>query len=156
MTKTPAPVTYQRHNYFSEKGLANSKAYVRAARKALKDVDFDTIVVTGLSGMGAGSILAHSMGKNLFVIRKGGEQTHDWRAGFGVMGKKWIFLDDLIDSGSTWHRVQEYVTTASGDNAFEVWDGRKLTNLRPKFVGAYFYVGMDWTKPKGFYPPDQM
>ena len=156
MTTTAAPV-YTRHNYFSQHAIADSKKFVRAARKALKDVDFDTIVVTGLSGMGAGSILAHSMGKNLFVIRKQGEQAHDWRPAFGAMGQKWIFIDDLLDSGSTYRKVQEHMANASKDDSFEMWDSNKgaYITIKPEFVGAYYYVGMEWTKPKGWYPADE-
>lgn len=83
-TTTLAPVS--RHNYFSTDVLENTEKFVRTARKALKDIDFDTFVVRGMSGAIAGGMLSRSMRKNLYVIRKDNDDSHDGQQPFGTMG----------------------------------------------------------------------
>jgi hypothetical protein len=156
MTTTTQPRTAN-HNYFSEAiiGQKNARKFIREARKALKDVDFDTFVVRGMSGMGAGALLSNAMDKELYVIRKG-EECHDWRKGFGSMGQRWVFLDDLIDSGATLSIVKGHMEEAVEKSSFEYWTGTAFRNLRPKFIGAYLFVGTNYGTVKGFTPANEL
>jgi adenine/guanine phosphoribosyltransferase-like PRPP-binding protein len=76
---------------------------IHDASKRLCEVDFDTIVVMGISGLVMGSVLAYQMNKKLAVVRKRGERELT-TSGFssvveGYLGGKFIFFDDLISSG---------------------------------------------------------
>ena len=72
--------------------------------RKLKD-EFDTIVVTGVSGQFYGPVLAFTLGVNYCVVRKPNDGSHDYHPIVGVVGDKWIFLDDFISSGATRRRV---------------------------------------------------
>jgi adenine/guanine phosphoribosyltransferase-like PRPP-binding protein len=80
------------------------------AKKSLKLTEFDTIVVTGISGIAFGSILSFLLKKQLVIVRKGGERAHSSRkVESNITGKnigKWVFVDDLIDTGKTLKRVK--------------------------------------------------
>jgi orotate phosphoribosyltransferase len=148
MTTTKA-AAHTRHNYFSSTILDNPDRFIRRARAALKDVPFDTFVVRGMSGAIAGGMLARSMRKNLFVVRKEDDNTHDGTQPFGVMGTQgWVFLDDFISSGNTFLRSYEAVQNRVGSTS-EVWDSftREWRSLGrrevPPMVGVYTYRESD-------------
>lgn len=86
--------------------------------------DFDTLVGTGVSGAVIVPTLARLLGVDFAIVRKENDGTHGWNKIEGVMGKKWLFVDDLVSSGTTVRRVQKLVT-----------------ELFPKSVamGAYLY-----------------
>jgi len=79
------------------------------AKKSLKLTEFDTIVVTGISGIAFGSILSFLLKKQLVIVRKRGVRTHSFRkVESNITGKnigKWVFVDDLVDTGKTLKRV---------------------------------------------------
>lgn len=72
--------------------------------------DFDTIVCTGVSGVLFASPLALLMKKNLVIVRKAKDASHSSNRieanCFADDVGKWIFVDDLIDSGKTLKRVK--------------------------------------------------
>ncbi len=82
---------------------------------SLKDVDFDTIVVTGVSGLLFGPATAHAMGKRLVVVRKRNESSHSREKIEGELldGAKFIILDDLVDSGTTLINILEAIDAHS-------------------------------------------
>lgn len=93
-------------------------------------LEFDTIVVTGISGLLIGPIVAYLMQKNLLVIRKSDDSsTHSSMPAEGVIGKKWLFLDDFISSGQTLTKVKEKVSQLSYGAHHET-----------EFVGCYLYA----------------
>lgn len=69
---------------------------------------FKTIVVRGLSGIVPGAIVAHTMGKNLCVIRKPNETTHGYRVE-GEFKKPYIILDDFVVTGATIAAIMDTV-----------------------------------------------
>ena len=107
------------------KAFGNRQAHQEYAAEQLKTVDFDTIVVTGISGMVFGSVLSFLMKKHLVVVRKGGDRCHSFRkveTSFPCDDEsssdnswstkhsfRWVFLDDLVDSGKTFKRVRKVV-----------------------------------------------
>lgn len=75
---------------------------IELAVKQLKDVDFDTIAVRGVSGTTIGSILAHVMNKELAVVRKTTTDSHaDVLVESPKIVSKYVFVDDFVDSGET-------------------------------------------------------
>jgi adenine/guanine phosphoribosyltransferase-like PRPP-binding protein len=72
------------------------------------EVEFDTVVVTGTSGLLMGPLLAHLHQKKLLVVRKPKESTH---SAFELEGwqdaRRLVFVDDFVESGWTIRRVHE-------------------------------------------------
>lgn len=81
----------------------------RMAQRVLRNVEFDTMVTRGLSGAVVVPEMARSMNKRWMVIRKPGENTHDDHPALGVLGRRWIFVDDFIASGKTLYATQQAV-----------------------------------------------
>lgn len=132
----------KKHNYFSALILERPDETIARAKKVLKKKDFDTFVVIGLSGASAGALLGHALNKNVFVLRKDDDlSTHDGRRYFGQMGERWVFLDDLIDSGRTRRRVVERIQRISEDGDFCDWvAGDGEITITPEYVGDYMYA----------------
>jgi len=68
---------------------------------------FDSIAVSGMSGVVVGSPVALRLAIPLVIIRKPADRHHngetvvnEHRAG------RWLFVDDFIASGATWERVR--------------------------------------------------
>lgn len=76
----------------------------------LEKIKFDGFLVTGLSGVILGSIVANRMRKALVVVRKGENRHSDLDVEVGYtpskrIPKRLIFLDDLICEAETIKRV---------------------------------------------------
>jgi len=101
---------------------------MRTALDLLKDVRFDTLVGTGLSGALAVPELARRFGVNYLIVRKPNDGTHSWLPVEGKLGRRWVFVDDLIASGATFARV---------------WDAMNRLieryGHRTEFMGAMLY-----------------
>lgn len=80
------------------------------------DSEFDFIVVRGISGLVVGAPVSLSLEKPLVVIRKGGENTHSKVHPnlMKVNGKRGLFLDDLIASGTTLRECARVVRQGHG------------------------------------------
>lgn len=123
---------YHTHNEGSETEaqryhLRDLDATVRYARDLLRDRadSFDTIVVTGTSGVLVGSPLSLLLHKELTVVRKPNDGSHQamWYGGMkgqiigasGIgPGKRILFVDDTIASGDTLERVRQAVEHEGG------------------------------------------
>lgn len=75
---------------------------VEKAKPILKGLSFDCIAVRGTSGLGFGAALAYELDKNVAVIRKTrrGCNSQNWVESPDTV-KKFLVVDDLIDSGAT-------------------------------------------------------
>jgi adenine/guanine phosphoribosyltransferase-like PRPP-binding protein len=93
---------------------------------------FDSIVVSGVSGLTMGAILAHELGKNLVIVRKDGEKSHSSYAVEGDPGYHYLIVDDLICSGETLLRVLNVMKRDCGQ--------------RPKCFGFFAYNYVDGPK----------
>jgi hypothetical protein len=76
------------------------------ALKEMNDtIGFDTIVVRGMSGALMGGAVRAITGYPLTILRKRAERSHSWMDAEGTIElfkiNKYIFLDDLVDSGKT-------------------------------------------------------
>jgi adenine/guanine phosphoribosyltransferase-like PRPP-binding protein len=73
-------------------------------------IDFDHIIVTGVSGIVVGAPVSLALGKNLLVARKSGEDCHNYHPLVGAKlvknGDRVLFLDDFVSSGNTRRRCQ--------------------------------------------------
>lgn len=110
--------------------FADDDKLVTEAEYALKNVEFDTVVGTGISGALVAPLLARWMGKNLVIVRKENVDTHAYRPIEGKLGHRWLFVDDLVCTGATLRRVVKAVDTLTFNLSFD-W--------KTEYVGTYLY-----------------
>jgi adenine/guanine phosphoribosyltransferase-like PRPP-binding protein len=92
---------------FSQSGRRDA---IDTARMAQDRLDFDTVVVTGISGVVMGGVIAHALGCHLLIVRKEDDtSTHSWSRVEGYLGARWVFLDDFTETGRTRARVRRLV-----------------------------------------------
>ena len=130
MTRKTLPVLLPKDGFTKHGQEYSNFAYidpvgiVTAAMKRLADIQFDTFVCRGLSGVLVAPLLARAMSKNFLIVRKPDEKSHSVSRVEGTFGEKWIFVDDFIGSGATFNACEQAVDA-----------------LRTKttFVGTYQY-----------------
>lgn len=134
-------------------GYRNPDEVCDRAREALADVEYDTLVATGISGTALVVMVAWALGKNAVVIRKPTDtQNHSYGSrGVGELGRRWIFFDDFCDSGATQRRVMDAVTEFVNSEMHSEWgrqvympEKRQWRPMAPEdfsttFVGTYEY-----------------
>jgi len=85
---------------------------------------FDSIVVTGMSGVVVGVPVALALDKPIAILRKESDDSHSafepW-INVRAMGKRALFLDDFVANGDTRRRVEK--------------------NAPARIVGDYLYAG---------------
>jgi adenine/guanine phosphoribosyltransferase-like PRPP-binding protein len=87
---------------------------VNRAIKALKAYQkkhaFDAIAFTGTSGAALAYPLSYKLGIPLICIRKRPSDSHSYMTLEGcVSAKRYVIVDDLIQSGATMRRIQKHV-----------------------------------------------
>jgi orotate phosphoribosyltransferase-like protein len=88
------------------------EAYISAALKVLEKYHdkYDTMAFQGMSGAVIAPILARKLGKQLLLVRKSSDDTHSRLHLEGNHScKKYIIVDDFIDTGATVERIQKKV-----------------------------------------------
>lgn len=103
---------------------------IHDAELALDGVQFDAIVATGYSGATFGAALSFAIGRPLVIVRKPKQspmEHHSWNLIEGQCERlgTYLFVDDLVDSGATFKRVQAAMTKACKDS---------------KCIGMYLYA----------------
>lgn len=120
--------------YFSDylnMAFLGRKKIVRNAIEKFEQhhVEFDTIIGQGLSGSLVAPLLADALGKSFAIVRKDGATSHGTYPVEGIIGAKWIMVDDFIASGNTVRNIYDKVTNFT-----------KSKFIRTELVGGYFYV----------------
>jgi adenine/guanine phosphoribosyltransferase-like PRPP-binding protein len=108
----------------------DADASVQKFRIAMRAVDFDTLVGSGISGALSAHMFARAIGIHFAIVRKGNDGTHSCNRIEGNVGKRWVFVDDLICSGETRTRVRDAMKFFCEKN--------KWVSVE---VGAYLYYG---------------
>jgi hypothetical protein len=101
---------------------------------ALRGVDYDTMIGSGLSGALIIPILARALGKLWAIVRKPNDTQHTSALFEGSIGERWVFVDDFVSSGATRNRVKDAVQA--------IYDKRVSdygTATLPVYVGTYSY-----------------
>ncbi|AUV62022.1 phosphoribosyl transferase [Mycobacterium phage SWU2] len=140
MTEPPAPPKPQVLDLTDQSYLRvvhDPERMVDIIKPHLDGVDFDTFVGTGLSGTLAAVAMAKAMNKNYLIARKPNDGTHSGNKAEGKLGKRWLFLDDLIATGATLGRAYDAVAITA-----ERWD------FKTEFVGAVLYGDGSWYPDK--------
>lgn len=122
-----------REESYLGKALRDPHKLIRNAKKALKDVDFDTFIGTGVSGtLAVGMLSVVFPNKNFAIVRKD-ESSHSPFMVEGSIGEKWIFVDDFISSGATLRRTMKQIVNAVTEA--KGWGKIKF----PEYVGTFLY-----------------
>lgn len=114
---------------------------VRQAKKHLNPDRFDTLVGRGMSGALVVPTLAHALKKNFVIVRKPNDGSHSGYDVEGALGARWIFVDDLIDSGETFRATKAAISEMAENGAHWNWRTGRFNMHATKFVGAYLYNG---------------
>lgn len=112
----------------------NAEVLVSQAREVIHrhGLEFDTIVVRGISGLIAGLRLTDALPDvGLGVVRKPGENSHGQKYE-GYLGERWLFVDDLVSSGATWWATIKAVHQVGG------------RDFKTHCVGALLYNSAEW------------
>jgi orotate phosphoribosyltransferase len=78
----------------------------------------------------AAQLFARALGIHFAIVRKHNDGTHSINAVEGNVGKRWVFVDDLICSGETRNRVRDAMKLFCDQNKWE-----------STYVGTYLYYG---------------
>lgn len=109
--------------------LAHSKrqSQIRRAVRAIREqnLDFDSIVCTGISGIIAAPTIAERLKKRLVIVRKD-ETSHGEQVESIGQINKYLIIDDFIETGETLNRIMEIL--------------EDYPYLNGKPVGAYLYA----------------
>lgn len=92
------------------------------------NLKFDSLVVTGISGLVIGSILSYKINKNLCVVRKN-RKTHSLlkvESGKDVIDS-YLIIDDIMDSGKTVRSIIKELRNAD-----------RISGLK-RCIGGIFY-----------------
>ncbi len=100
--------TGQTHAMYLNEAIRNPEQTLTKATHDLFGYRFDAFVCCGVSGLLLAPMLALHMGKRLAVVRKKSDVNH---SEFNVESTlleydRWIFIDDIIASGTTLHFVR--------------------------------------------------
>lgn len=119
---------YRNHSGYFNRAFGDLDRIADIMRERLVEVEYDTMVGTGLSGTLVVPTLARAFGKYWAIVRKE-HSPHAYGMIEGEIGQSWLFVDDFISSGDTLHRVQGVINDAFA----------RYENLSTKYVGTYEY-----------------
>lgn len=105
---------YQSHANYLARVFNQPEQLCQEVCHLLEGVDFDSFVVQGASGCLIVDRISRAMGKPYAYVRKEGDGSHSGWMVEGVVGQKWIFLDDFVSSGTTFARVVGHIINAVG------------------------------------------
>lgn len=78
----------------------------------------DTLVGMGISGTVGVVNLARDLGIDYLILRKDGVSSHSSWPAEGRLGRNWLFVDDLVSSGSTFAKVWDKMQNIQKDTGF--------------------------------------
>jgi orotate phosphoribosyltransferase-like protein len=109
---------------------------IATAKSKTDDVLFDTLIGTGVSGSIIVPLLAKELGCFWAIVRKPNDGSHSGCDIEGDLGERWIFVDDLVNTGATVERTRSQIAG---------WTER--FNWETEYGGAYLYYR------EIYYPP---
>lgn len=108
-TKTgKAPRVLKMHQNYMSRAFEDIETIRDQMVITTKDLKYDTLVGTGLSGALVVPSLARLMGLHWAIVRKS-DGTHSNNTIEGEIGRRWLFVDDGLESGRTLKRVMDEV-----------------------------------------------
>lgn len=125
--------------YYMQFAYQPEEIYRRFVETMPANLEIDTLVGVGLSGGLVVPTLARTLGMDWLVIRKQNDGSHSSEPAFGMLGHRWLFVDDCVSSGQTIARALAGVENTIYDNSFET-----------EWVGTYLYQS-DYFDPASYY-----
>jgi adenine/guanine phosphoribosyltransferase-like PRPP-binding protein len=126
--------TYRSHSGYFEKAFSDLDEIANRMLDKVQNVEFDTIVGTGLSGTLVVPTLGRAFGTLWAIVRKE-SSCHTNCLIEGEIGQRWLFVDDFIASGTTLRRVKNIVYDLK---YYDINIGG-LTQFPTKYAGSYLY-----------------
>jgi adenine/guanine phosphoribosyltransferase-like PRPP-binding protein len=83
----------------------NRNQIVMNTIKGLRDYDYDSIVCCGTSGIIVAPQVCEILNKEIVIVRKDHEKRYSPFVIEGILGNRFVFLDDLVCSGGTLRHV---------------------------------------------------
>ena len=83
----------------------NRNQIVMNTIKDLRDYDYDSIVCCGTSGILVAPQVCEILNKEIVIVRKDHEKRYSPFVIEGILGNRFVFLDDLVCSGGTLRHV---------------------------------------------------
>ncbi len=123
---------YRNRSGYFDRAFGDVDVIADEMRVALEEVEYDTMVGTGLSGTLVVPTLARALGKYWAIVRKE-VSVHASGLIEGEIGQSWLFVDDFISSGETFRRVRNVIYD------LKVYDGYDRVSFQTKCVGSYEY-----------------
>lgn len=120
---------------------------------ATEDIKPDTLVGTGLSGAVIVPMLARELGIGWLVVRKPNDGSHSSKPAEGDLGRRWLFVDDFIETGATFERVWTAVQKLCQSRVTREWSHQyefyydRSDPWDTCFVGSYEYQTRVFTSP---------
>ena len=114
---------------YLDAALVDLDGVLETAERILADYDYDTLVGTGFSGALVVPALALRLGKQFVLVRKENDGSHHSGRMIGQLGKRWVFLDDFVSSGTTRKRVRRAVHLSCEERGWKT-----------EHVGDYLYA----------------
>ena len=124
---------YKSNSGYLQKAFRPTNEIVEDALKTLKGVEYDTMIGSGTSGLLVIPLLARALDKHFASVRKPNDASHKECDIEGVIGDRWIFVDDFISSGATLDRVQKAVKYEQNQAFGRPWAFSTI------YAGAYQY-----------------
>lgn len=116
--------------YYLEDAMDDPIALIHQLEEDLSSFEApDTLIGRGLSGALFVPMLADALGLHWAVVRKKGDGSHSHEPIEGTIGERWLFVDDLIASGSTLAITRQAVHAHCKKYGHET-----------EFVGAWTYA----------------
>lgn len=134
------------------RGMFDPKTIIADMRDQMQGVKYDTLVGRGTSGMLVIPIVAKALRKNWFIVRKRHDyaNAHGGVQFIGDLGHRWVFLDDFVSSGETFHIVRQRVRDAVDqinavrDERYDMdsrkWVLQKHPDFTTELVGLFEYA----------------
>lgn len=112
------------------------------------NVEYDTIVGTGLSGAIVVPILATACDKNFFIVRKPNVSSHSMNVGEGTIGRRWIFVDDFISTGESRERCKAAIEYFIRRHWQDYYYSDDAEDFKSEYVGSYQYERNSFIDPE--------
>ena len=121
------------HAPYLESALADLDAIIPYIKEGLANFaefdECDTLVGRGLSGALVVPYVARALGLRWAIARKEGDGSHSSECIEGMIGRRWVFVDDLISSGNTLTKTIISVNVTADTVGYET-----------QFLGAITYA----------------
>lgn len=124
---------YKQHSGYFEEALDHPQKVIDMFRaQVMGQIEFGSLVGTGLSGMVMTPLLAYIAKVPYAIVRKNKSSSHGCYTVEGTVADKWVFVDDFIASGDTFRRVLR-----------EIGGAARRHHASVEFVAAFLYTNWE-------------